>query len=205
MELSKRISSLKPSPTVALNGKAKEIAASGTKVFNFAVGEPDFSTPDIVVGEAIKSLQNGRTKYGPAGGGLPLRKAICRKLQRDNQLDYTPEQVVVGIGAKEILFHIFLATLNEGDEVILPAPYWVSYTSQIEAAGAKAVIIPMPTDITAMTLTPEMIEPYWSEKTRAIVLTSPNNPGGYVLDKSSLESLGRYLEDKSAWIVSDEI
>ena len=104
MKLSKKISSLSPSPTVALNGKAKELAASGTKVFNFAVGEPDFDTPSLVVETAIESIRKGRTKYGPAGGGLPLRRAIAAKLERDNQLTFAPDEIVVGIGAKESCF-----------------------------------------------------------------------------------------------------
>ncbi len=142
LSLSKRISQLQPSPTVALNMKAKELAEQGHKVINFSVGEPDFATPKVIVDCAIEALQAGKTKYGAAGGGLPLRKAICQKLEKDNQLKYQPNQVVVGIGAKEILFHLALALINEGDEVLIPAPYWVSYTEHVIAAGGKPVVIP---------------------------------------------------------------
>jgi aspartate aminotransferase len=205
LELSRKIAALKPSPTVALNGKAKEMARQGTKVYNFAVGEPDFPTPESICQVAIQSLQNGRTKYAPAGGSPALREAISNKLKRDNQLDYKPEQIVVGVGAKEILFHLNLALLNEGDEVLIPAPYWVSYTAQVEAAGAKPVFIPMPEDHHAPRLTPEAIAAHASPKTKAIILTSPNNPAGYVLKKHELEAIGQYLEDKPWWIIGDEI
>ena len=205
MELSKKISALKPSPTVALNGKAKELAASGTKVFNFAVGEPDFTTHKDIIDVAIKSLEAGQTKYGPAGGSPALKKAIIEKLKRDNDLSFEADQIVVGVGAKEILFHLFLAMLNEGDEVLIPAPYWVSYTAQVEAAGAKPVIIPMAEDHNAPRLTPDMIKPYVTDKTKAIVLTSPNNPAGYVIKKDELQALGEYFAEQKWWVVSDEI
>lgn len=205
MKLSKRISALKPSPTVALNSKAKDLAKSGHKVYNFAVGEPDFTTHEDIVNIAVQSLQNGETKYGPAGGGLALRQAIVEKLKRDNQIEVTAGQVVVGMGAKEILFHIFLALLDEGDEVLIPAPYWVSYTAQVQAAGAIPVIIPMPEKHSDPRLTPEMIAAYSTPKTKAIVLTSPNNPAGYVIKRDEMLAIGRYLETQPWWIVSDEI
>ncbi|SMF78790.1 pyridoxal phosphate-dependent aminotransferase [Pseudobacteriovorax antillogorgiicola] len=205
MELSKRISALKPSPTVALNGKAKELARAGHKVFNFAVGEPDFTTHPEIIDVAVQALKEGKTKYGPAGGSPQLKDAIIEKLKRDNKLSFKPEQIVVGMGAKEILFHLFLATLNEGDEVLIPAPYWVSYTAQVLAAGATPVIIPMPEDHQAPRLTPEMIAAHVSPKTKALILTSPNNPAGYVIKKDELLAIGEYLKDKPWWLVSDEI
>ena len=203
--LSKIVSSLAPSPTMALNTKAKAIAAKGLKVYNFSVGEPDYASPEVVVEAAIHALRKGRTKYGPAGGGAPLRQAIIKKLKRDNDLSYLPEQIVVGIGAKEILFHVFMAILNEGDEVIIPAPYWVSYTSQIECCKAKSVIIPMPEDSRSGPLSPECLDKYMTPKTKAVVLTSPNNPAGYVFKEQELRRLGEYLKDKNVWVVADEI
>lgn len=205
LTLSQRISQLQPSPTVALNTKAKELQEKGNKVWNFSVGEPDFATPEPIVECAIAALKAGKTKYGAAGGGLPLRKAICQKLEKDNQLSFQPQQVVVGIGAKEILFHLSLALLNEGDEVLIPAPYWVSYTEHVIAAGAKPVVIPFPKDHSAPRLTPEMIAPYVTEKTKAILLTSPNNPVGYVIPQKEWQALGNYLADKPWWIIADEI
>lgn len=203
--LSKRISQLQPSPTVALNMKAKELAEQGHKVINFSVGEPDFPTPAPIVEAAIEALRQGKTKYGAAGGGLPLRKAISAKLEKENQLSYSPQQIVVGVGAKEILFHLALASINEGDEVLIPAPYWVSYTEHVLAAGGKPVIIPAPTRHEGARLTPAMIEPYVSPRTKAIMLTSPHNPAGYALSRGELEELGQYLEDKPWWIIADEI
>ncbi|MFW7380377.1 MAG: pyridoxal phosphate-dependent aminotransferase [Oligoflexus sp.] len=205
LPLSKRISALKPSPTVALNGKATEMARQGIKVFNFAVGEPDFPTPELITSVAIDSLQKGRTKYAPAGGSPALRQAIQKKLLRDNQLQYEADEIVVGIGAKEILFHIMLALLNEGDEVLVPAPYWVSYPEQIEAAGGKAVIIPMPDDHHAPRLSPEAIAAYATPRTRAIILNSPNNPAGYIIKNEELKAIGQYLSDQPWWIIGDEI
>lgn len=208
MELSRRILSIQPSPTVALNAKATALSKQGAKVLNFAVGEPDFPTPAPIIECAIAAMRNGRTKYGPAGGGLELRQIIVQKLKRDNRLSFLPEQIVAGIGAKEILFHSFLSILNDGDEVIVPAPYWVSYADQFKAAGATAVTLPLPQfqsgkafkaiDIAEM-------EKAATKKTKAVVLNSPNNPAGYVMKRDELEELGKYLLTKDWYIVSDEI
>jgi len=206
MQFSRRISSLKPSPTVALNSLAKEMAKNGAPVINLSVGEPDFTTPEAIIQVAIAALKAGKTKYGAPGGGVELKTAISNKLKRDNHLDYLPEEIVAGIGAKEILFHLSLALLNEGDEVLIPAPYWVSYTTHCEAAGAIPVVIPMKTDSDSnFVLTPEDIEPFVTERTKAIILNSPNNPAGYVLNKDQLTSLGQYLTEKDWWVISDEI
>lgn len=205
MHLSKKIAGLKPSPTLSLNAKAQELASKGTRVYNFSVGEPDYGTPQIVVDAAIESLRKGRTKYGTSGGGMPLRQAIADKLKRDNHLEFKPNEIVVGSGAKEILFHIFMAMLNEGDEVLLSAPYWVSYTAHAEAVGALCREIPIPDDHFGPRLTPGMIEATATPKTKAIVLNSPNNPAGYVMKEAELKELGKYLFQKDWWIISDEI
>ncbi len=205
MEVSKKISAIKPSPTVALNGKAKELARKGEKVFNFSVGEPDYTTHKDIIDSAIQALQQSQTKYGPAGGGPQLKQAIIDKLKRDNGLSFEESQIVVGTGAKEILFHLFLSLLNDGDEVLIPAPYWVSYTAQVEIAGGKPVIIPMPENHHEARLTPEKIKPYVTARTKAIVLTSPNNPAGYILKKAELEALGDYFKDQNFWVIADEI
>jgi aspartate aminotransferase len=205
MNLSSKILGLNPSPTDALNAKAQQLEKQGAKVLNFAVGEPDFPTPKAIVDIAIQSLQNGKTKYGPAGGGLPFRQAIADKLNRDNHLSFDPSQVVCGIGAKELLFHIFLAMLNDGDEVILSAPCWVSYKDQIKAAGGLPNVIPMPESPSAPLIDVHTIDKYASDRTVAYVLCSPNNPAGYMVDPESLKKLAGYLSTKSWWIVSDEI
>lgn len=203
-DLSRRILNVKSSPTMALNTKAKALAKDGIKVLNFSVGEPDFRTPESVVAKGIEALKAGKTKYGPAGGSPEFRKAIAEKLQRDNQLAYAPDDIVVGIGAKEILFHVFMAILNEGDEVIVPSPYWVSYPDQIIACGAKPVCLPCPDDI-AKGLSVGDVKRHASSRTTAIVLNSPNNPAGYMFDDQTLKELGEFLKTNDWWIVSDEI
>jgi len=196
MPLSRRVSKLKASPTVALNAKAKELAAQGVRVCNFSVGEPDFPTPQPIIDQAIRSLEAGRTKYGAPGGGLELRQAICDKLLRDNELSYTPDEVVVGTGAKEILFHLAMALLDEGDEVLLPAPYWVSYSAHAELNDAKAVVVPMPELSEPLRIDPALLEKHASAKTKAIMLNSPNNPAGYVLHEHELQNEYMTFGDK---------
>ncbi len=205
IKLSRRMLNVKSSPTVALNAKAKAMAAQGIKVANFAVGEPDFPTPQSVVDVAIKALNAGRTKYGAAGGGPQIRQAIAQKLKRDNGVEFPDADIVVGIGAKEILFHVFLAVVNEGDEVLIPSPYWVSYPDQIIAAGGKPVCLPVPADIAGAPLDVAAIERAATERTTGIVLNSPNNPAGYVLSEQSLRALGELLKKKNWWIIADEI
>jgi len=205
MELSRRIASLSPSPTVALNAKAQAMARSGIKVVNLTVGEPDFPTPQAVVDCGIAALKAGKTKYGAAGGGPKFRQAVVDKLRRENDLSFNADQVVAGIGAKEILFHLAMAMLNEGDEVLIPAPYWVSYPAHCEAVGAIPVTVPMPADTRGAMVTPEMLEAAATPKTKAFILNSPNNPGGYILSENQLRDLGKYLLQKDWWIVSDEI
>lgn len=203
MSFSRRILSVQPSPTLALNAKALQLAKQGHKVLNFAVGEPDYPTPKIIVDRAIESLKAGRTKYTPAGGGPELRQAICEKLQRDNGLTFDAAQVVVGTGAKEILFHTFLSLLNDGDEVILTTPCWVSYADQIRAAGAVPVMIPVASD--GRIAPGSEIQKYASPKTKAFVFNSPNNPGGYILNEAELKELGTFLSKQGWWVISDEI
>ena len=205
MQVSHRISSLSPSPTVALNAKAKQMKADGKDVLNFTVGEPDLDTPKDIVDVAVKSLQDGRTKYGPAGGSPAFRKAIAEKLKRENNLSFSEDQIVCGIGAKEILFHLFLSLLNEGDEVIINAPCWVSYGEQIKAAGGKPVFVPMPEDPSESPVNPSVIADYCTDKTKAFVLCSPNNPAGYALKKEDLQKLADFLAEKDIWVISDEI
>lgn len=203
MEFSRRIHSVQPSPTLALNAKAIQLTKQGHRVLNFAVGEPDYPTPTVVVDRAIESLKAGRTKYTPAGGGPELRQAIADKLQRDNGLTYNVNQIVVGAGAKEVLFHTFLSLLNDGDEVLLTAPYWVSYGDQIRAAGGVPITVPIPDSSAFPSL--DTIEKYVTKRTKAFVFNSPNNPAGYVLDETELKTLGAYLHSKSWWVISDEI
>ena len=205
LRLSQRMSNLSPSPTVSLNAKAQQLKAEGKQVINFGVGEPDFSTPQLVVDAAIAALKAGKTKYGPAGGSLPLRQAICDKLARDNAVHFRPADIVVGIGAKELLLHIAMGLFNEGEEILIPAPYWVSYISHVEATGATPIIIEMNEDPKAACLTPSMIANYVTPRTKAIYLNSPNNPAGYILNEQELRNLGQYLVTQNFWIIADEI
>lgn len=202
-EFSKRISSLKPSPTLELNAKANKMKADGIKVLNFAVGEPDFATHPEVVKKAVEALEAGDTKYGPSGGSLLLRNAIVAKLARENGLTYSPDQIVCGMGAKEILFHLFLSLINEGDEVILTAPCWVSYIDHIKAAGGTPVVI-LPPEGGPM-INVDTIEKYATSRTKAFIICSPNNPAGYALSEAELKTLGTYLKSKNWWVISDEI
>jgi aspartate aminotransferase len=202
---SRRIQAIPGSPTVTLNAKANELMKAGAPVINFTVGEPDFATPEVIVETAIQSLKKGRTKYGSPGGGMPLRKAIAEKLARENQLKFGPENIVCGMGAKEILFHLALGLLNEGDEAMVLAPYWVSYTAHIQAAGATPVIVPMPADFPTSRIDIAALERHATERTKMIFLNSPNNPSGYVFTESLLLELGNFLRQKDWWIISDEI
>lgn len=205
MNLSQRLSALKPSPTVALNTKAQQLARAGQRVINFTVGEPDISTPPSIVRKCIESLERGRTKYGQPGGGDELRHAIAHKLLRDNHLTFAPETIVAGIGAKEILFHTFMALLNEGNEVLIPAPYWVSYPEQVKAAGGVPIEVPPGRDLRVDPINLDQLEKLSTNRTVAIVLNSPNNPAGYVFSAAFSQRLADFLRRKSWWIIADEI
>jgi aspartate aminotransferase len=201
MNLSRFVSQLKPSPTLALNAQVLELKAQGIPVLNFTVGEPDFPTPAPIVEAGISALRAGHTRYSTPGGSMGLRRAIQDKLERENGLSYTTDQIVCGIGAKEILFHIFMSALNPEDEVILLAPAWVSYSEQVAALGGQIRVVPFGKNPISV----EAIEKVSSSKTKAIVICSPNNPAGYVLSKEDLLELGGYLRTKDWWIISDEI
>ena len=205
IQLSRRILNVKSSPTVALNAKAKALAKEGAKVLNFTVGEPDFPTPAAVVEKAVTALKAGRTKYGPAGGSPEFREAIAAKRARENGLHFPAADIVCGVGAKELLFHIFLALLNEGDEVLVPSPYWVSYPDQILAAGAKPVFLPVSDNMGEAPIRISDIERLATPRTVGIILNSPNNPAGYMFSEGLSRELGQYLSGKPWWIVSDEI
>jgi len=206
MQYSNTLSTLSASATLVLNQKAKKMREAGLDVLNFSVGEPDYPTPATVVKVAMEALQTGGlfTRYGAAGGGPKLLEAIAHKLQRDNHLAYAPSEIVAGIGAKEVIFHTFLSMLNPGDEVLLTAPYWVSYREHVKACGAVPVVIPLAESWEA-SFDPAYIETFVTPRTVAYVLCSPNNPSGYTLSSEILSTLGSYLETKEWWVLSDEI
>lgn len=189
MQLANRAASISPSPTLAIDAKAKKMLQEGVRVINFGVGEPDFDTPEHIKEAAITALRQGFTRYTPVGGIQELKKAIIDKLSNDNGLEYSPDQIVVSVGAKHSLYNVFQVICNEGDEVILPAPYWVSYLEQIKLAGGIPKVV-QTTEKDGFKLTPEALESAISSKSKILLINSPSNPTGAVYTKAELEALG---------------
>ncbi len=204
MKLSLRTTKIKPSSTLAITAKAAELRAEGKDVISFSVGEPDFHTPENIKEAGIKAIQDGFTKYTPVPGIPELRKAICEKLKNDNGLDYKPEQIVVSNGAKQSISNILLALLDEGDEVIIPVPYWLSYSAMVEIAGGKCVFIETKKENSFM-VTKEELEAALTPKTKVLFLTSPSNPTGMVYSKEQLEVVADFAVKNDILVISDEI
>ena len=204
MELSKRAMSIKASTTMAISSKAAEMKAAGLPVVTFGAGEPDFNTPEHIRQAGIDAINNGQTRYTPAAGTPALRQAVCDKLKRDNGLDYEPAQIVISNGAKHSLMNTFMAILNEGDEVIIPAPFWLSYSEMVRIAGGVPVIIYTKKENQFM-MTKEELEQAYTEKTKAIVLTSPSNPTGQVMSKDDLQMIADFAVSHDLFVLSDEI
>ncbi|MGQ0505408.1 MAG: pyridoxal phosphate-dependent aminotransferase [Myxococcaceae bacterium] len=204
MNLSRRLDAIKPSPTLALNAKAKALAAQGVDVVGFAAGEPDFDTPEYVKDAAIAAIKAGFTKYTATGGIPELRAAIVKKLEMDNKLSFTPDQILVSCGAKHSLYNLFQALLNEGDEVIIFAPYWVSYPDMVRLAGGTPVIVETQ-EAKGYAPTAEQIRKALSSKTKAVIINSPSNPTGAVLSRQALQEIAGALKDHSCLIVTDDI
>jgi aspartate aminotransferase len=204
MKVSQLVQAVPPSATLAVTSRAKEMKAQGIDVLGFAAGEPDFDTPEYIKEAAVEALKKGLTKYTPAAGTPDLRKAIAEKLKRENNLNYTFEQVVVNIGAKHSIFMAMQVVLDPGDEVLLPAPYWVTYPETIKLAKAKAVI--METDAsTNYKITPKQLKAAITDKTTMLVLNSPSNPGGFCYSPDELKALAKVLEETNVTVLSDEI
>ncbi|HYF91121.1 MAG TPA: pyridoxal phosphate-dependent aminotransferase [Symbiobacteriaceae bacterium] len=204
MRLSARARAMSPSPTMAIDAKTKQMMAEGIDVVNFSVGEPDFDTPDHIKQAGIKAINEGQTKYTPAAGTLALRKAICEKLRKDNGLEYKPEQIVVSNGAKQSLYNAFQVLLDPGDEVILQAPYWVSYPEMVKLAGGVPVVVNTD-ESTGFKMTPAMIKAKLTPRTRAINLNSPSNPTGAVYTRKELEAIANFAVEQDLMIVTDEM
>lgn len=204
MELSQRAQNISPSPTLAIDSKAKQMIAEGIKVINFGAGEPDFDTPEHIKKAAVEALEKGMTKYTPVAGIQPLKEAIVEKFKKDNNLDYEPGQVVVSAGAKHSLYNAFMVLCQPGDEVILPAPYWVSYVEQIKLAGAAPIIVQTRQE-NGFKLTPEELRSALTRRARVIILNSPSNPTGAVYTRDELAALGEVLLENNITIISDEI
>ena len=204
MRLSYRADKISPSPTLSIDAKAKKMKAEGEKVVNFGVGEPDFDTPEHIKAAAVVAIQTGMTKYTPVAGIEALKKAIVNKLKQDNQLDFLPNQIVVSSGAKHSLYNTFQVLCQEGDEVILPAPYWVSYLEQIKLTGAVPRIIEAKEE-NGYKITPEELDKAINEKTRAVLINSPSNPTGAVYTQAELAALGEIILKHGITVISDEI
>ena len=203
-KISRRAASLSPSLTLIIDSKAKQMKAEGQDVVGFGAGEPDFDTPQHIKDAAIKALNEGFTKYTPASGIPELRQAIADKFQRENGLSYKPSQVIVSCGGKHSCYNVILATCEEGDEVIIPAPYWLSYPEMVKLAGATPVIL-MTSDQTEFKVTPEQLRAAITPRTRLFVLNSPSNQTGSVYTPDEIKALGDVCVEKGVLIMSDEI
>jgi aspartate aminotransferase len=202
--LNTRAKNLSPSPTMAIDGRAKKLIADGVDVVNLSVGEPDFDTPETAKGGGRAAIDSGFTKYTAAAGILELREAVAEKLRRENGLDYSADEIVLSNGAKHSLFNIFMVLLDPGDEVIIQAPYWVSYPEMVKIAGGTPVIVKTDAS-TGFELTPEMVERAITPKTKAINLNNPSNPTGVVYAREKLQAIADIAVHHNLAIISDEI
>lgn len=202
--ISQRVSSIKPSLTLEITAKANKMKAEGISVIGFGAGEPDFNTPDYINAAAKKAIDIGFTKYTPASGMLELKKAVCEKFLKDNGLKYEPSQIVVSSGAKSSLFHAISTIVNEGDEVILPSPYWLTYPELISLAQGKTVYVACGKE-NGYKMTAEQLERAITPKTKCVIINSPNNPTGAVYSKEELKSLAKVVEKHGLYVISDEI
>jgi aspartate aminotransferase len=204
MAISQRAKNTAPSPTLAITSKAKAMKAEGIDVISFGAGEPDFDTPQNIKDVAIKALEAGVTKYTPTSGTPELKKAICAKLKRDNGLDYEPSQIIVSNGAKHSIYNAVLALCNPGDEVIIPAPYWVSYPEMVKLADGIPVYVNTD-ESTGFKMTPDMLKSAITPKTKILILNSPSNPTGAVYNRSEIEKIAEIAAANGFYVISDEI
>ncbi|WP_306152349.1 pyridoxal phosphate-dependent aminotransferase [Roseovarius sp. MMSF_3281] len=203
--LSATLSRVKPSPTIAMTAKAAELRRAGKDVIGLSAGEPDFDTPEHIRAAGIRAIEEGKTRYTAPDGIPELKEAVCAKFKRDNGLDYTPAQVSVGTGGKQILYNALMATLNPGDEVVIPAPYWVSYPDMVLLAGGTPVIAEAGVE-TSFKLTPEALEAAITEKTRWFIFNSPSNPTGAGYSWDELKALTDVLmRHPHVWVMSDDM
>ncbi len=202
--LSNRAGKIKPSPTLAIDAKAKAMKAEGIDIVNFGVGEPDFDTPENIKEAAIKAIRDGFTKYTPVGGIDPLKDAIIKKFKKDNNLDYKRDEIIASCGAKHSLYNIAQALFSPGDEVLIPSPYWVSYPDQVLLNDAVPVFIKT-YEADSFMVNPEAIESHITKKTKALILNSPSNPTGLTYDKKNLERIAEIVLKYDIYVISDEI
>ncbi|NET45047.1 pyridoxal phosphate-dependent aminotransferase [Okeania sp. SIO2B3] len=204
MKLAARVGKVPPSLTLVISAKAKAMQAEGIDVCSFSAGEPDFDTPEHIKAAAQKALDAGKTKYGPAVGEPKLREAIAQKLSRENGLNYKAENIIVTNGGKHSLFNLMMALIEPGDEVIIPAPYWLSYPEMVKLMGGEPVILPTDAQ-TNYKVTPEQLRQAITSKTKLFVLNSPSNPTGMVYSPAEVKALAEVIVEKDILVVSDEI
>ncbi|MEO0860219.1 MAG: pyridoxal phosphate-dependent aminotransferase [Pseudomonadota bacterium] len=203
--LSDTLARVKPSPTIAVTNKARELKAAGRDVIGLGAGEPDFDTPQNIKDAGARAIAEGKTKYTAVDGIPELKEAICRKFKRDNGLDYAPSQVTVAGGGKQVLYNAFVATLNAGDEVIIPAPYWVSYPDMVLLAGGEPVVVEAGIE-TQFKLTPDALEAAITPKTKWLIFNSPSNPTGAAYSAAELKGLTDVLmRHPHVWILTDDM
>ena len=204
MKLAARVGQVTPSLTLAIDAKAKAMKRDGIDVLSFSVGEPDFDTPSHIRAAAEAALEQGKTRYGPAVGEPRLREAIAQKLQRDNNLCYEAANIVVTNGGKHSLFNIMLAVIEPGDEVIIPAPFWVSYPEMVKLAEGTPIIVQTTTE-SGFRITPEQLRQAITPKTKFLILNSPSNPTGMVYTPEEVRAIAQVVIEKDIWVISDEI
>ncbi len=202
-QLSNRVQQIKPSPTLAVTNKAAELRAAGQDIIGLGAGEPDFDTPEHIKDAAIEALRNGQTKYTAVDGTPELKKAVIEKFRRDNGLEYEANQILVSSGGKQSFFNLALAILNPGDEVIIPAPYWVSYPDMVKIAEGKPVILESTAE-TRFKITPEQLREAITDRTRLVVLNSPSNPSGIAYSHGELAALGEVLEEHPDLLIATD-
>ena len=204
MQLANRVHTLTPSTTLAITAKAKQLKEQGVDVIGLGAGEPDYNTPENILDAAYQSMKDGQTKYTPAGGLPALKQAIIDKLARDQKLTYEPSEILVGVGAKHVLYTLFQVILNEGDEVLIPIPYWVSYPEQVKLAGGVPVYIEATAD-QEYKISAKQIKEAITEKTKAIIINSPSNPTGMIYSEQELQEIADVCKEADILIISDEI
>jgi aspartate aminotransferase len=204
MKLAARLEQVTPSLTLAIDAKAKAMKADGMDVISFSVGEPDFDTPAHIRAAAEAALEAGKTRYGAAAGEIRLREVIAQKLQRDNQLCYGAENIIVTNGGKHSLYNVFMATIDAGDEVIIPAPYWVSYPEMVKLAGGTPIIVPT-TAKADFKITPEQLKQAITPRTKFFIFNSPSNPTGMVYTPDEIRAIAQVIVEQDIWVISDEI
>lgn len=202
--IASRMSAISPSLTLAITAKAKAMKAAGEPVVSFGVGEPDFNTPKNIIDAAKTALDKGYTKYTPSSGLLPLRKAICEKFKKDNGLDYEPSQIIVSDGAKHSIFNACFALIEEGDEVIIPAPYWLTYPEVVKVCGGVPVYIECKKE-DGFKFTPAELAAAITPKTKMLIFNSPSNPTGAVYTEEEVRAIAKVCEEKEIFVLSDEI